>query len=551
MAHFFFFLATVAASLLWTAAFTAAAARVKTFGWLLRIIAVGIPLLAWLPWLELTARLAFERDLPTNWFGPTLTAFLSTLIGALWIMSAGLSDRGRAAMGHWPIPGLAAGFGAALLAAGTAIAVLEQDLDRWASGLRAEATGMMASVVPPPLPADANAATLYREAQWLFRTAFHIPSKQSERLFGVNPIPVDSAEVGDVLKRQAPLIDLIRRGTERADCRFARDWSRPLAVVLPETDVMRVLASLLALSARRQAVDGHPAEALADVARLGRMAEHAAREPLIVSNSFVGMFIDSLALSTLAEVLPQVTHVDQLDAIDPLRIAQATELRNAAKNSLVGEEAFFLTVAADLAEKRISLSTLGKDIVRIEPGIPTPLGAISNLRNWLDRLHRTFMLRYDFDDFRTRFARFVWHFSSWFYAHGDPDARRRYLKESTNLDGYGFYAELCLPSFLRLNTAVWRSEARHNIAGVLLAATRYRLATGALPESLEVLVPDYLPSAPADVFAEANASLKLVSTESAWTVYSIGDNGRDDGGPQPDGSEPVQGNDDIGLSMKR
>jgi hypothetical protein len=64
-------------------------------------------------------------------------------------------------------------------------------------------------------------------------------------------------------------------------------------------------------------------------------------------------------------------------------------------------------------------------------------------------------------------------------------------------------------------------------------------------------VPDYLPSVPADVFAEANAALKLVSTDSAWTVYSIGDNGRDEGGPQPDGSEPIQGNDDIGLSMKR
>ena len=86
---------------------------------------------------------------------------------------------------------------------------------------------------------------------------------------------------------------------------------------------------------------------------------------------------------------------------------------------------------------------------------------------------------------------------------------------------------------------------------MLLAATRYRLATGALPESLESLVLDYLPSAPVDVFAQDDASLKLVSTDSAWTVYSIGNNGRDDGGPQPDGSEPFEGKDDIGLSMKR
>ena len=548
MAHLFFFLATVAASLLWTAAFTAAAARVKPFGWLLRIIAVGIPLLAWLPWLELTARLAFERDLPTNWFGPTLTAFLSTLIGGLWIVSAGLSARGRAAVGHWPIPGLAAGFGAALLAAGTALAVLEHDLEQWASGLRAEAAGLVASVIPPLPPADTNAATLYREAQWLSKTAFAIPSEQIERLFGTEPIPATSAEVDDVLKRQAPLIDLIRRGTERAECRFDRDWSRPrYDWLVEETQELRSLARLLTLSARRQAVDGHPAEALADVAHLGRMAKHAAREPFIVA-SFVGKAIDSIALSTLAEVLPQVTLADQLDAIDPLCLSQATELRNSAKNAWVCEEAIALNIAADLADKRSNWSTLCD--MGISPEMKVPTGVLWNLEHWFDPFYRTFILRSDVDDFRTRFARAAWHVSSWFYDRGDRDNRRLYLEESTTYKGAGLFAKL-MPAIPLSNTGGWGSEARGNVAGVLLAATRYRLATGALPESLEALVPDYLPSVPADFFAKGNAALKLVSTDSAWTVYSIGDNGRDDGGPQPDGSEPIQGNDDIGLSMKR
>jgi hypothetical protein len=119
---------------------------------------------------------------------------------------------------------------------------------------------MMASVVPPPLSTDANAATLYREAIWLSKTTFDIPSKQIEQLFGEDPLPVTSAEVGDVLKRQAPLLDLIRRGTERAECRFDQDWSRPtISTLLPETQEMRQLARLLVLSARRQALDGHPA----------------------------------------------------------------------------------------------------------------------------------------------------------------------------------------------------------------------------------------------------------------------------------------------------
>ena len=140
---------------------------------------------------------------------------------------------------------------------------------------------------------------------------------------------------------------------------------------------------------------------------------------------------------------------------------------------------------------------------------------------------------------------YLFHFD-----HRDPDARRRGLAESSKLDGAGLYSQLFMPAFSKLNGAGWRSEARRNVAGVLLAATRYRLATGVLPDSLEALVPEYLPYAPVDVFAQDHAVLKLVSTDSGWTVYSIGDNGRDDGGPRPE-SEPVDGKDDIGLSLKR
>ena len=152
MAYLSFFLATVAACLLWTAAFTAAAARVRKFGWLLRIVALGIPLLAWVPWLSITAWLAFVRSSSNNWFGPTVTAFLSTLIGGLLIATSGRSLGTSMPVVHWPIPWLAIGFGGAVLAAWMAMAALERDLERWASDLRAEVNGMVASVVPPPPP---------------------------------------------------------------------------------------------------------------------------------------------------------------------------------------------------------------------------------------------------------------------------------------------------------------------------------------------------------------------------------------------------------------
>ncbi len=545
MAYLSFFLATVAACLLWTAAFTAAAARVRKFGWLLRIVALGIPLLAWVPWLSITAWLAFVRSSPNNWFGPTVAAFLSTLIGGLLIATSGRSLRTSMPVVHWPIPWLAISFAGALLAAWMAMAALERDLERWASDLRTEVNGMVASVVPPPLAADANAATLYREARWLSRTAFRI-DEEYMRLFGDNPLPVASDEVADVLKRQAPLIDLIRRATEREECRFNRDSSRPRhSMLVQETVEMRELARLLLLSARRQAVDGHPAEAIADGARLIRMGEHLARDPLGIS-SHVGMVNDGLALTTLAEVLPQVTHADQLNAIDPLRLSQASEKLSAAKSALLFDEAMGLTNAADIADKRIGWSKFYDQTLTRSSGSETLFGLL-----WVDPFYRNFVLRGDVDDFRRRCRRDIQRMSYLFhFDHRDPDARRRDLAASSKLDGAGLYSQLFMPAFSKLNGAGWRSEARRNVAGVLLAATRYRLATGALPESLEALVPEYLPYAPVDVFAQDNALLKLVSTDGEWTVYSIGDNGRDDGGPRPE-SEPVDGKDDIGLSLKR
>lgn len=316
-------------------------------------------------------------------------------------------------------------------------------------------------------------------------------------------------------------------------------------MLVQETVEMRELARLLLLSARRQAVDGHPAEAIADVARLIRMGEHVARDPLGVS-CFAGMMFDGWALSTLAEVLPKVTHADQLNAIDPLHLSQASEMLSAAKSALLFDEALYLNNAADIADKRIGWSKLYDQTLTRSSGRETLFGLL-----WVDPFYRNFVLRGDVDDFRRRCRRDIYLMSALFHwYHRDPDRRRWSLSEASGLDGAGLYSQLFMPGFSKLNGAGWRSEARRNIAGVLLAATRYRLATGAMPDSLEALVPEYLPYAPVDVFAQDNALLKLVSTDSEWTIYSIGDNGRDDGGPRPE-SEPVDGKDDIGLSLNR
>ena len=76
-------------------------------------------------------------------------------------------------------------------------------------------------------------------------------------------------------------------------------------------------------------------------------------------------------------------------------------------------------------------------------------------------------------------------------------------------------------------------------------------ATGECPKGLlRAILSSLLGEKRADADGPQTA-LKLKQLEGVWTVYSVGPNGNDDGGPPPDGTEPDHGNDDIGLALQR
>jgi hypothetical protein len=91
------------------------------------------------------------------------------------------------------------------------------------------------------------------------------------------------------------------------------------------------------------------------------------------------------------------------------------------------------------------------------------------------------------------------------------------------------FSHLLLPAlskaFLRDADACGRLRA----AQAALAIERFRLAhTNALPQSLEQLVPAYLHSVPADPYD--GHPLRFKARKAGYVVYSIGRDGKDDGG---------------------
>jgi hypothetical protein len=95
-------------------------------------------------------------------------------------------------------------------------------------------------------------------------------------------------------------------------------------------------------------------------------------------------------------------------------------------------------------------------------------------------------------------------------------------------------ASMLLPALSRAHSKEASRNATFGAMATFCALQRYQKETGALPESLDQLVPRYLPSVPIDPF-DGNTIHYLRKDvpnlpEDAWAVYSIGTDFIDDGG---------------------
>jgi hypothetical protein len=535
MGHLFFYLAVVAACLLWSAAFTAAAARSRPgwIRWLLIAVAVAVPPLALSPWVWFTGGLA-ALGLQANWFAATLTACLSAVIGGTWIGCAGLSPRAAPVAATWPLVGLAAMFVLAKAVAAGTLLFIDNAVAAEGRMLRVEAAQIISTALPPAPPADANAAPLYQRA-----FAALAADQEVDELVTAD---VASDEVTAMLERHAATLELLRRATDKPGCRFDRDWFRPsIDMLLPEVQAMRRAARLLTLAARRAAADGDGEQALADVVRIHRLGMHAASEPILVSG-LVGQAIDAVAIQTLADVLPQLEKSDlPLLEKESLRDFVATPIR--FQRAFLGEEAFGLATLADLADGAREASSM--ELLRSIADEAKTYAFDAPL----SLLYRCFLLPADIAGYRA----IIHRYQSLIAALASPTPKSfaalqheaATIEEDLKAQQAGIFSALMAPALASVLTSQSKGEALHEMAGVLVAATHARLRGKPLGESL---VPEAVPALPGDPF-RAEGPLTVKTAADGWLVYSVGPDGEDDGGPVPAGADPVEGNDDVGLRL--
>lgn len=544
MGHFLFFLAVVVACLLWSAAFTAAAARTRS-GWIRRgliVVAMAAPVLAIAPWVFITAMFAFGLWLETNWFGPTLTTALAVVIGGVWIMRAGLSPRAAPAAGDWPLMRLVAMFVLTTAVAFGTLWLIDTSIQNEMRMVRIEAAQIMQSVATPQPLLDDDAAPLYRQAFELLEADKELDQKNTP-LFDATDCDVSTAAVTDVLARHAVTLDLLRRAADRRGCRFIRDWSRP-AMALGEFDLppefysMRKALGLLTLAARRTAAAGDVVAALADVVRLHRVAAHAVDDD-DPDMQWIGWHANINALKTLPPILARITAVNATAIADPW-LADVVHRPQSLLRHMRLQEARGLVTLTKLGEGTMNFHDLPLTARNRALGLDPAALSIG---------YRCFFVTADIRAFRALLGRWQHVVQLTMTTGVGPSQIDRNVKHMSELPRNRICRDALIEMAWHPITRGHYWEAYHRAAEVLLAATRARLKTGSLPESTDSLVPEFLIALPADPYRD-QGPLTVKIDAAGWLVYSVGPDGEDDGGP-PQDAEHVDGNDDVGLRLSR
>jgi hypothetical protein len=103
------------------------------------------------------------------------------------------------------------------------------------------------------------------------------------------------------------------------------------------------------------------------------------------------------------------------------------------------------------------------------------------------------------------------------------------LVSKKRLYPYRIFAAMMFPAFAKASEKPSHMQTFVDAARISCALERYRLAIGKLPEKLDLLVPQFISAIPTDVI-DGHALRYRSTSDNSYLIYSIGLNGKDDGG---------------------
>lgn len=361
--------------------------------------------------------------------------------------------------------------------------------------------------------------------------------------------PVRPPLTEDEVKRMRDLLaanPAALAGASKAVTQPGVDWklnfSTPMVLsLLPDLNPQRRLAQVLGAAALVAHHDGNDAEALRRVREMLFISRAVDRQPTLVSH-LVAIGISALATHHLTLIAPELTVSTDGSAEGGAgggRAATPEQVREliaellddrpiheGRKRALRGERVMQLDAATALAYGKIPLDQLS--------------GSPSDGRTPEQRRRAAKVSGYAIKPIALNDALIMIRYATGLVESGEADdlhALRaklpRFPMEVKENHVMHLVASMLLPSLDRAIEQDFRNLATRQTAATALAVRWYALEhDGQLPGRLEDLVPKYLPKVPVDPMAAGGKPLGYVAGERP-IVYSVGENGRDDGGKEP------------------
>jgi hypothetical protein len=329
-----------------------------------------------------------------------------------------------------------------------------------------------------------------------------------------DPIPRGTVEsMRAFLAENADVFDPIHKGAAIERCRFPIHWDGPYTL-LPHLTHTPMFARLVALEMWMYAEDNRPSDAVALVPDGLALGRAIAKEPLVIS-SLVSYSVYSTILSTGVERVLARTNPSNAD------LAALEEEFTRAADSLSSRQAVAGEIASAIDE-----------CARISEG--RPIGFTYEDQREYATVRVRLLVWLEEGSIKRDFARRIRLLRLAAGAPQNPAPEMLTAGYLRALDVEPSHSRFevgeadAWSSMSAVVLACERTRSKFRSAVACVAAMRYRNDHGKWPETLDALVPEYLPSVPLDPFTGKPIHYRV--TDTGIAAYSIGQNLADDGG---------------------
>ena len=389
-------------------------------------------------------------------------------------------------------------------------------------------------LVHPPIPTENDAAVdLLAAAALLDKTGAALEAYGRIEFDG--PLgAADRATVAALVEGERDVLGKIRDARGKRDADWRIPYQSPvISTLLPHLNDQRTLANLSRAAATHERLGGNDAAAVEHLRDVLAMGDATDSQPFMVAH-LVAVGVRAVASDGLGRMAPDLSiRTGAGDASGSEGGATPRQVRDAIRElldegrseaglraALRGERVLQLDTTRLLADRKLDLNAISGGAPGGRRGIGAPplprgmiLGDARMMAVQVGDLLKAYEEAPDYQAFKAN-------------APGMPAP----LVKSRMMH---VVASILMPSYDRFVLQQFRSRADRRLAAVALALRLYAADhDGQYPPALDDLVPAYLPAVPKDPFAPGGDKPLLYShaDPAAPTVYSVGENGADDGG---------------------